>query len=476
MSSTASTSASDASTAEQQKKAMAEAVARARAVVKAALRKLDTRFVLPGNALTQRTEEKLVKSIAEFGAYCRRVVMAPNWSENGAFSMPSGFQFEVVAAATPVLPFLFPPSAMYAGTFAVPLGAFGDGAERTRDGAQLTEAYVLDAANGVTERLLAALPDARRADGEEGAVVLGAAPADSAATAANYAGLFEMGKKGDFGWERSMWVVVRSHDAALSERLHALMTEAAPRDPVASAAYARRLAADATLPTREAPPHTTWEQFFFETPEVARIYNQQREHRATVARAVMTALNLASVPTVAELLASEACIDSVYNTVEEMRSADAASARNPVFLSDMVPTATIHATGVVLNESPALGPVVLRGPLDAALLHAEGVAGFPASTGKLVSVREKWHEMRQKRKHDADAAAAELAVAHRSASTVHTWEGASEHNLRLVRGMFRARTDAWKRAEQRFGYVAGADTELKMRPVHVKLTATAALP
>ena len=433
-------------------------IAKNAAAVQSALRKLDSRYVVDnGGLVSQRAEEKMIKGILDYGPYCKRVIWSPNYAENAALVFPSGFQFEVIGDASPVLPFLFPENSMFGGTIAFPLTAFGAGGDTIKDSqTRLTESYILDPKNRITERIESALPDTATSTEQ---VSLG--------NGANYAGIFEMGKKGEFGWERSMWVVARSHDPEKSQRLHDKMKKAMPDDMEATRAYGELLLKDRSSAKKKQVPHTTWEQFFFNDAESKGVYASQRQHRANVARNLMEAVGL-TAPSAESILNNDLCIDSVYNTIETLSAKDERSNGNAVFLSDMIPIATVDNMGVVINESPQLGPVVLRGPWDSEAMYDIGMAGFPASTGKLWSVQEQWHRLHAN--SNADVVAAELQTLVRS--PIHKWSGVT-HNIRMYRGLFRQRNSQWKAIETSLGYQASG--EIQMRPVHVKLTETTPL-
>lgn len=424
-------------------------------------------FLGPSTVLSSRSggdaEEKCSRIIAPYDADFLQWTWGPNASDHDPLTPPSGFSFTVRANA-PVRAGPFHPEKMFYGTAAFCL----DGAT-FRDGSPLSEECIERERPRLKQRLNRAIrqhvddgAEATLATFDAGTGQERRSWVEQLGGGGAYAGLFASLERGTQHFEKKYWLVVQSGYAPISEDLYRRMEDS-----------------DAS---------TTWKQFFLEDPLTNYAHQCVGRNRRRLLYRVAEALELhlpasASQPD-AQALAPAATggtgglpqvIEPTVETVSHAVMFDKVRGVMAYHCGTFDPAfASSQGSGVLFNESPFLGPVILKGPPDEGKpfgltwkAAAESSGTFPCGTGRL------------RDPNTASASSSSLASVTPEDLEPFVWESTAvdrDHdrraNGRASADLYRPRDAKFKEYEAKLGY-NHTWGEVQLRPLVVKLASYA---
>ena len=418
-----------------------------------AAKKMDFSYVTESEQkFSLATEQSMVIAMFKHGDFAKRLIWSPNWEEVGQRAFPSGYQF-TVHETSPVIPALFSPDSMFAHAMAFPLSA-GVSCNTAKKSDQ-----AVDHTYFAPSQQVAAIGGRLKEKFGGKQQLLGAQDT-------SYTGIFATKKRTEDGYISELWVAAQSSSNSIAERAFELIESNTPDDIEASLEYGAKLAACQSQTPQSvvgigAPPHVTWKQLFVENTDMARLDLAQRQHCAKTLLHTLKACGLGPVAAstdqnenIAALLQSSQLVESKRNCVDHVVSGRGELA----YLSEMISLHSIRPAGILVRETPQLGPTVIRGPWRTSEQAAQGVVGFPYSVGRRCSTRA----------HNRDPG---LDFSELTENNVHIWDSNAPLNTNLSRKLHRRRNDQWRSIESKLG-LADTSTEINLEPVFVVLAPT----
>lgn len=390
--------------------------------------------------------KKLMKMYAE---YQPKLIWAPNWSgsSNGT-SAPSGFSFSVAANSTPPIPELFSETKMYYGTVALPL----DDGICMSDGTKLTEEYIIKNMRDIGRRMnlnisqKSALPVnlSKNFNGE----VEVSEWKESLGGSGSYAGLFLSTERIGYKNKNRFWLVVQSGNVEASEEIYRLMEQATSEIDFSSSQ----------------PSPVTWESFFMGNSNTTYLKGCITRSRQRLLASLAQSLNLKVDSSIDphSRNGKSRVISPEVETISYSVGTDIETAR-PVYHSATVDPVTC-GNGLILNENPFIGPIILKGPNDygkdfgGIWKTSKGSCGaFPSCTGRKASMAELNKKALKGKVNSSDIS-----------RFVWQDQDSNPSNSRLADGVYRLRDDAFKGAEKKLGYKHEWDS-VTLKPLLVKV-------
>ncbi len=410
--------------------------------------KIVASFLVGGlESLSASTREKSRNIADSYGDNFVCWVWGPNASDHHALDPPSGFSL-TVRPSSPVHADSFHPEKLFRGTAAFCL----DGAT-FRNGSPITLDRLINDRSRLKARLNEAVLECSDRHALPPQLTQGASVDASAWKEAlgvgdgSYAGIFSSTERGAHRYDTRYWLVVQSGFASVSEQLYRRM-ESTGKD-------------------------TTWDEFFFKDPTTLQALSYARRNRARLLFRVAEALDLdVGTASKADTRATrdgpasliEPSIQTVSHTVVKNREG------NIVYHSNSIDPQSGSQQGILFNENPLLGPVVLKGPpmegKRAGLSWTgskDGRGLFPSCTGRRSGLKAGTASLRAR---DSDRNE-ELRQPTAEELAPFVWEG-SAPNLRLCDDVYRARDANFKSVEAKLGY-DHAWGEIQLRPSVVKV-------
>ncbi len=381
---------------------------------------------------------------------------APNASDHDPLNPPSGFSF-MVRAGAPVLSAPFHPEKMFYGTAAYCLegATFLDGSPITEERIERDRPRLKQCLNqAIAERSAKTNNDDDGAGASLEALDIATGQEQCAweeqlGGGGAYAGIFSSLERGTRHFDKKYWLVVQSGYAPVSEDLYRRMENIGHS--------------------------TTWKQFFLEDPLTNYAYQRVSRNRRRLLYRVAKALDLhlppsASHPDAQAVVAARArrsdspqMIEPTVETVSHAVTLDRARNVMVYHCGTVDPTfSSSQSHGVLFNESPFLGPVILKGPPDEgkpfgltwkAVPECNGT--FPCGTGRL-----------------RDPRGTSSFTLTEEELEPFVWEGAAHGNGRASADLYRLRDAGFKEVEAKLGY-NHAWGEIQLRPLVVKLASCA---
>jgi hypothetical protein len=383
-----------------------------------------------------KTCESMVKL---YSAHDPKMVLSPNFQGNtDPLIPPTGFSFSVKDDAK-IKAEIFHPHKMFYGTAALPLEQ-----PKMKNGKLLTKDYVINNRDAIKRALNEAVPHSSsnpvrlgtHFDAEES--VESKSWTASLGDSGSYAGLYVSSERDGYVPKNRFWLVVQSGNKSGSEDLYREMEKAETEG-------------------------MTWNEFFFQRSSTTYLSNSASRNRKRLLASVANALNLDleyssdphSMTDSTEILTP--AIDVVsYNILSNRQTR-----RFTYHAATVDPNSC--SGGIVLNENPYVGPVILKGPFENGTDFGkkwpvpEGACGaFPVSTGRSTPIVGNT-------KND-------LAIGLKTLDTSpFVWNDCDKKvNLRLAPNVYRIRDESFKNLEDGLGY-SHVWGEIQLSPLVVKI-------
>ncbi len=403
-----------------------------------------TKFLLGGkDSLPKSANEKCEKIIEVYGTDFIEWIWAPNASDNQPLNPPSGFSM-VVKSTSPVIASAFHPEKMFYGTAAFCLDGI-----TFADGSPITEEHLIQKRDEFKRNINSFVPEQsgdviRMSDFDEGTKCDKKQWKEQLGKSGAYAGIFSSIDRGNRRYTTKYWLVVQSGYAPISEDLYRNMEDTGKE--------------------------TTWKNFFLSNPNTLYVHECVRRNRNRLLYKLAQALaldvdrvaknDLQSIPSRKVHRILEPTIETISHTVVMNQE------HQMVYHNNTVNPESVPSQGTLFNESPLLGPVLLKGPPQngkpfglswCASKDSRGT--FPCCTGRQKKLSTSVYSS-----NGIDAKPVEEDL------SLFVWEHESESpNTRLSEGVYRSRDVDFKKIETELGYnhVWG---EVQMRPLIVKIS------
>lgn len=381
--------------------------------------------------LPQSAVEKCDSILKLYGDSCVKWTWSPGASDNNPLDAPSGFSFEVKSDA-PLVNDVFHPEKLNYGTAVCRL----DGA-KFDDGEKLNQERLIksreDYKEVLNERIkerssrpvtLSHLDLSTLKDNDVWEAQLGSGGA--------FAGIFYSMDRGDYDYKIHYWLAVQSGCPEASSQLFRNMEESKSE---------------------------TWEDFFLKSRESRYLSQIAKRNRQRLLYDVADALDL--VVDASSDFASIEPVKILKPTIETIsHSISKNSSGNLVYHSNTVNLAS-HRGGLILNESPFVGPLILRGPpsseAEYGLSWTPKQEAFPTCTG-----RNKIVELLPLTSPEAES---------EEKWRPFVWKG-KDGNSRLSGNVYRKRDIDFRRNETKLGYQHIWGAEVQLIPLIVKVAST----
>ncbi len=371
---------------------------------------------LPSNPgeVKAAARKKLNRLVKEHGYYkVHSVVWMPNWADNHPRKVPCGFAFAVRQdKEVPLVKELFTPEKFFYGTIAVLIpGNIGHLPSETEFSAWLKQ-------SSADEKLIA---------------LSQAVPDEALDFSGSYAGLYSAVRRtprhSRHPYTVETWLVLQCGAKNASMELYRKI-----EDGVAN--------------------ESTWEETLFSGSAVGDAGSKATNYRRKVAWKIMQQLGLKIGD---RTLNSFTTIETVTNTFDVDYTTN-----TYVYYSGCTPVSLQSVEGIIMGESPSLGPTILRGPDEGSQRRrawrgpAYYLNAFPSGTGRRVSLMEI---------HESDADGSEYLD-----GLKFCWKDQAiyPNHPRLFMGLYRMRDVQFRLMEQKLGYNHAWES-LWLRPLAVKL-------
>lgn len=389
---------------------------------------IDDKFAPPD--LPDFAREKCTRILDLYGDNCVKWTWSPNASDNNPLDAPSGFACEVKSSSSLIFD-VFHPEKLNYGTAAYRLddASFVDGEKLNLDRLiKSREEYKEILNESIKERTsnparLGYLDTKRFKDSEPWEAQLGSGGA--------YAGIFYSNERGDYDYKTHYWIVVQSGCPQASADLFTEMEESKDGN---------------------------WEDFFLKNPQSRYLSQCSKRNRQRLLYDVAKSLDL-NIKGESDLMSVNRVkmLKPTIETISHLVTMN--SSKNVVYHSNTT-NAGDNRGGTILNESPFVGPLILKGPPgpdnEYGLSWKSTQEVFPTCTGRNkivellpsnsldIEVEEKWRPF--------------------------VWEG-EKGNSRLSGNVYRKRDIEFKKSETELGYkhIWG---EIQLIPVIVKVAST----
>lgn len=404
-------------------------------------------FLLEGSPVSESAKNKVEKIISSYGGEenIKNWIWGPNASNNQPFNPPTGFAMKV-KKTSPVRTTVFHPTKMFYGTSVFCL----DGV-KFENGSEVTQERLLNQRSRLSQRIDKYI----KQEGKDGGKL---AKMDNfnentcledtewdemlGGGGGAYAGIFSSSERGDYRYDNKFWLVVQSGYSSASEDLYRYMEEIGEK--------------------------TTWENFFLKDEHTLYIYKLMRRNRNRLLFDLATALEL-KIPTDAtdtdhtankDKKVIKPTVETITNTVCKI-DADHMVYYNNTINPDNVPT-----RGIIINESPLLGAVILKGPPSNGELFGlrwkskQQNAIFPYCTGRQMELQSDSLEQ---------PLADELSPFIPYSSASHFKQGINNNRLSLR--VYRPRNVEFKQIETIMGY-DHTWGEIQLKPIFVKISSS----
>lgn len=416
-----------------------------------AARKMFRTYVPAKNDVSR---EALVKMTIVGGKHTEAfqgVHWGPNWQQiDGRENFPTGFQF-TVNRNSQVLP-IFSANQMFGVQMAFPLDA-GANTMKTSRGKEIDGTYFTNNAQNIANLWN------EKIDGD----------ALSATSNTNFIGIYASERRSNTGYEKRHYAVVRYSDPKVSEEIAEKIKDAKTIDEEKSVEYILKLSQknfnDDPSYVGNVAPHKTWQQLFVEDEQMISLRAKQTAACGTM---LLHTLYYAGLGTVAHgdklkidnlsaLLKSPQLITSTFNDVDHINGTN-----NLVYLSEMC-SVNSATNGFIFRHKPELG-ITLYGP--SSYVASPDFIGLPSGIGMLRSVNA--HNM-----HETLEDAEKLRI-----RAPFTWDAKKgQFNTLLSQTIYKPHdTEEWCAIEKKLGLSAEKRTVDYLKPVVVKLSATAQPP
>lgn len=359
---------------------------------------------------------KLAILVKAHGTYkVHSVVWMPNWADNHPRKIPTGFAFAVKQGQrVPLVKELFSPDKFFYGTVAV---LIPEDIVHKPSGLSVSEWIAAAGTDELVKVLDKAVPD------------------EILDSSGSYAGLYSTHRRAPRDTRRpyrvETWLVVQCGHRAASRELYEKI---------------RIGSAD----------ESTWDEVLFSDSTVGDVGSKASRHRRQVAWSILNQLGLEIGD---RTLNSFMTIETVSNTFDVDYGTG-----TYVYYSECTPVSLQSEGGIILGESPLLGPTILRGP-DGRSQRRHAWKGpeyylnaFPSGTGRRVSMIEIEESETEDSEYLDD--------------TKCCWKDKAEFpkHPRLFMGLYRMRDVQFRLMEQKMGYNHAWES-LWLKPLAVKLAA-----
>jgi hypothetical protein len=447
---------------------------------------IDQSFLPFGEELTDSAREKFEKMEARLSGYCKSIVVSPNWSNNKASQVPSGYTL-LVSRSAPIIPDVFPVKFFHA-TVALRL----DDSMKFKDGTPISESHLFGNREKISLQMNTFISETT-----DYPVKLEYMPKKGilrdtipehiesnwepclGTSSGSYAGIYTSVVRDVDKYKKSYWLVVQANSPEVSADFYSLMEDRQPTFDINRSI--------GQVPKRE----QRWDSFF-RSDETKFLINAAERNRLKLLARLSESLNIDA----------KYSLDHEYNiSSSKTRTINGSGRSNADILKPTIETLTnivldvpenksiifYNATvnpqktdGIILNENPLLGPVILKGPnsLDERLAFggpwelAEGdFSGFPISTGRirnLSSVSNNKFSDSDNHESSINGTSTGGGGGVSLDTEFFLWEGKSKRNLRLSTSLYRKRDINFRNVEKRLGY-DHAWGQIELKPLMVKI-------
>lgn len=403
--------------------------------------KIDTRYVV--DRLSYDACDKALKIVKSYGDNAVKWVYGPNWSCNNPMRPPSGFSF-AVKRNSPVIPTPFHPQKIFYGTAALCLSDEC----KFKDGTKVTEESIIHnyqkLSRAINETIQQTTEYPIHEDNQQNwEACIGSGGA--------YAGIFSSEERGELHHKKQYWLVVQAGAQKASEDLYKRMEDV----------YYKR--------TNTINGDNTWEKFFFNNQHTTFLYNACKRVRGRLLAMLADALDI-DIEKIRDSYGGY-ILEPTVETITNIVTVDPYDRDILVFHSNTVDP-QIVSNGLLLNETPYLGPILFKGPSDKSKQFGSkwecdenSYGAFPVCTGRQKSIPDV---ISQLEKVDL------LTSIPRD--TIHfAYESPNPRNIRLASGLYRRRNAEFIAKEEELGYNHGWGS-VNFRPLLVKIASTDEIP
>ena len=335
---------------------------------------LNQDYLKDGEQLTDSAKEKFKKMQDKLGPYCKSIVVSPNWSNNKASEVPSGYSLTVKNSA-PINADLFPVK-FFHGTIALRL----DESTKFKDGTPVTESYILGNKDKISIQMnsfisettphplkLSYMPQKSdvRINGSNGSgrssdILRDILPEGETkgwepclgTYSGSYAGIFTSVVRDVDRYKKTFWLVIQSGIRDASNDLFSLIENCQPNFDIN-----RSVGAD---PKK----NQTWGSFFRSDKVMYTFLASERSRRLLLARLSESLnLDLNFSQDMSHNLSGGGKADYLQPSIETITNSISYGIDKERLVTFSNATINpVNTNGIILNENPLLGPVILKGP------------------------------------------------------------------------------------------------------------------